>query len=369
MHSAISLRGLTKEFKSAHNQGAASVAVSTVDLEVKENEFLVMVGPSGCGKSTILRLIAGLEEPTSGEVYVGGARMNGLPARDRNVGFMFQGYALFRQMTVAENIGFGLKIERTPASERRRRIEELIALMGLDGLEDRRPDQLSGGQQQRVALARALSRRPKVLLLDEPFGSVDAKVRQRLRADTKKWQRELGIPTILVTHDQREALEMGDRVAVMSEGRFEQIDTPHNVYGSPATPFVGRFIGRANVFQADLGKSWSRLVDDTRLDVMVSPEDISVSPHDNGRPLEDGRVPGTVVGYAFLGRMVRLEVQLTRGGMMTVAVPKQAALADDLSPGKSVAISVGPCRLFPVQPYSTNGQRGSLNNVSDDVDA
>ena len=330
---------------------------------------MVMVGPSGCGKSTVLRLIAGLEEPTSGEVYVGGVGMNGMPARNRNVGFMFQGYALFRQMTVADNIGFGLKIERTPVAEQRRRISELVALMGLDGLEDRMPDQLSGGQQQSVALARALARRPKVLLLDEPFGAMDAKLRQRLRADTKRWQRELGIPTILATHDQQEALEIGDRVAVMNEGRFEQIDTPQNVYDSPATSFVGRFMGRANVFQADLGKSRSRLMDDTPLGVAVRPEDISVFRHPNGRPLEDGKVPGTVVGYTFLGRMVRLELQLASRSMVTVAVPKSETLADDFRPGKSIAISVGPCRLFPVQPYPVNGRASSLSDVSDGVDA
>jgi len=220
MQSALSLRNVTKWFSSSRNPKDRFTAVDNVTLEVGENEFLAMVGPSGCGKSTLLRLISGLEEPTDGEIYVGGRRVDGISTRERNIGFMFQGYALFKYMTVADNIGFGLKIRKTPKKECQHRIEELVALMGLEGLEDRKPNQLSGGQQQRVALARALAPRPPLLLLDEPFGAVDAKVRQKLRKDTKKWQRELKIPTILVTHDQREALEVGDRVAVMNQVPF-----------------------------------------------------------------------------------------------------------------------------------------------------
>ena len=260
MESAISLRNLSKWFASSGNHSDRSVAVDGVDLDVGESEFLAMVGPSGCGKSTILRLIAGLEDPTGGEVYVGGRRVYRLPPRARNIGFMFQGYALFKHMTVADNIGFGLRIRKLPAPERRRRVAELVALMGLKGLADRKPSQLSGGQQQRVALARALAPRPRLLLLDEPFGAVDAKVRQKLRADTKRWQRELGVPTILVTHDQREALELGDRVAIMNQGRFEQIDIPRNIYDHPASQFVARFIGRVNVFSTEPQRGLGRML-------------------------------------------------------------------------------------------------------------
>ena len=260
MQSAISLRSLTKRFVSSSNSEDGCVAVNGVDLDVGENEFLAMVGPSGCGKSTILRLIAGLEDPTAGKIYVNGQRVDLLSPQARNIGFMFQGYALFKPMTVAANIGFGLKIKGMPKKERQDRIAELVSLMGLRGLEQRKPAQLSGGQQQRVALARALAPRPRVLLLDEPFGAVDAKVRQKLRADTKKWQQELKIPTILVTHDQREALEMGDRVAIMNDGRFEQIDTPRNIYDNPASQFVARFIGRVNVFSTELEGGHNRLI-------------------------------------------------------------------------------------------------------------
>ena len=347
MQSAISLRELTKWFPTNGNPHDGCKAVDGVDLDVGETEFLAMVGPSGCGKSTILRLMVGLEEPSGGEIYVDGRSVNGIPPRARQIGFMFQGYALFKHMTVAENIGFGLKIKKMPKKERYQRIGELVSLMGLEGMEDRKPNQLSGGQQQRVTLARALARRPRVLLLDEPFGAVDAKVRQKLRADTKRWQQELKIPTILVTHDQREAMELGDRVAIMNEGRFEQIDTPRNIYDLPASPFVARFIGRVNVFPTEAGASFSRLIKNTALEILVRPEDISIYPWADGQPLDDGKISGTVVRYVFLGRTVRLEVQLRNGKLITVALPKQEALANDLNPGRSVLLTIGSFQVFP----------------------
>ena len=243
MGNAVSLRNLSKRFSSPINPEETCIAVDGVTLEVGDGEFMTMVGPSGCGKSTILRMIAGLEQPTQGEIYVDSRRVDGMPPRLRNIGFMFQGYALFKHLTVADNIGFGLKIKRISKQERRERVGELVGLMGLEGTERQKPEQLSRGQQQRVALARALAPRPRLLLLDEPFDALDATVRQRLRVDTKNWQRELMIPTILVTHDHREALEMGDRVAIMNEGRFEQVDTSQNIYNNPATRFVAQFIG------------------------------------------------------------------------------------------------------------------------------
>ena len=346
MQRALSLRNFSKWFSSSGGFETRCVAVDKVTLDVGENEFLAMVGPSGCGKSTLLRLIAGLEKPTSGEIYVRGRQVDEVQPRDRNIGFMFQGYALFKHMTVARNIEFGLKVRKVPRKVRQQRVEELVSLMGLEGLEGRKPNQLSGGQQQRVALARALAPRPQLLLLDEPFGAVDAKVRQRLRADTKKWQRELKIPTILVTHDQREALELGDRVAVMNKGRFEQIDTPRNVYDRPASEFVARFIGRVNVFRTKLEEDFDGLPKEAQFEVMVRPEDISIRPWDNGRMLEEGRVLGTIVGSAFLGRTVRLEVQMKNERLVTVALPKHEALANNLSPGRTVALSMNTCQVF-----------------------
>ena len=347
MQSAISLKGLTKWFASTPNSATKFLAVNEVDLDADKEEFLAMVGPSGCGKSTILRLVAGLEKPSAGGIYIDGERVDHLPPQARSIGFMFQGYALFKNMRVVDNIGFGLAIKMVPKIEQQRRVGELVSLMGLEGLEDRKPHQLSGGQQQRVAYARALAPRPRVLLLDEPFGAVDAKVRQKLRADTKKWQRELKIPTILVTHDQREALELGDRVAIMNEGRFVQVDTPSNIYDRPASPFVARFVGRVNVFFTDPGERFSRVTNTTELEIMVRPEDISLYPWNNGLPLEEGKLLGTIVSYVFLGRTVRLEVQLKSGKLVTVALPKSEALSRDLNPGKSVILTIGSCQVFP----------------------
>ncbi len=349
MDSALRLRNVTKCFFSDRSDEDRTVAVDEVTLDLGETEFLAMVGPSGCGKSTLLRLIAGLEELTGGDIFLGGEKVDTTPARARNIGFMFQGYALFKHMTVVDNIAFGLKIKKVPKKERERRVEELISFMGLDGLSDRSPDQLSGGQQQRVALARALAPRPRLLLLDEPFGAVDAKVRQRLRADTKKWQRELKIPTILVTHDQREALELGDRVAVMNEGRFEQIDTPQNVYDTPVSEFVAGFIGRVNVFRAELNGTSGGHTQVKQFSVMIRPEDISIHPHITEQPVKDHRVFGTIVTSAFLGRTVRLEVQPRSGGVITVALPKHEALANSLGPGQQVSLDLGNCQVFPSQ--------------------
>ena len=356
MPSALTLNRLTKAFGGSHAPRDTVLAVSGVDLDVGENELLAMVGPSGCGKSTVLRLMAGLEAPTSGSIYMGDQRVDGLPARARNIGFMFQGYALFKHMTVADNIAYGLRIKKVRGDERRRRTGELVSLMGLEGLEGRKPGQLSGGQQQRVALARALAPRPKVLLLDEPFGAVDAKVRQRLRADTKRWQRELRIPTILVTHDQREALEMGDRVAIMNEGRFEQIDTPRNIYDHPASPFVARFIGRVNVFATAIDGAFGRVVKETDFEVLVRPEDISVHQVNGGSERDGGRLVGTIVNYVFLGRTIRLEVRLKNGRVVTVALPKHQAIGGELEPGRNVALAMGAFQVFPSSEGA--GKRG-----------
>jgi ABC-type Fe3+/spermidine/putrescine transport system ATPase subunit len=330
--------------------------VEGIDLDVGAQEFLTMVGPSGCGKSTILRLIAGLEEPTAGDVFIDGQRVNDVSPKDRGIGFMFQGYALFSHMTVAENIEFGLRVRKVPSRQRRERVAELVSLVGLDGLESRKPSQLSGGQQQRVALARALAPQPRLLLLDEPFGALDAKVRQRLRVDTKRLQRELKIPIILVTHDQREALELGDRVAVMSHGRFEQIAIPAEVYDNPQSEFVARFIGRTNIFQTELEEDHILFTKGTRLDVMVRPEEILVSALPE--PLtEMPTMVGTITEYSFLGRSVRLEVTLTNGTICTVALPKGEALKKDLALGSPVSLEITACHAFLQEDgaYAGNG--------------
>jgi len=372
MTTAITLRNLSKRFPDPRRPEGWFTAVDSVDLDVRPEEFLTMVGPSGCGKSTILRVISGLESPNSGDIFIAGERVNQLSPKDRNIGFMFQGYALFKHMTVTENIEFGLKLRKVPPSKRRTRVADLISLVGLEGLEARRPRQLSGGQQQRVALARALASEPRLLLLDEPFGAVDAKVRQKLRVDTKKLQRELKVPTILVTHDQREALELGDRVVVMNHGRFEQIATPTEVYDNPQTEFVARFIGRTNVFQTVLEEDHSILPKGTRLNVMVRPEDVLVSALPDPSGSQTPTLVGTITDYSFLGRTVRLEITLTNGTLCTVALPKADALKKKLGLGGLVSLEIAACHAF-LQGDGANSPNGSENqeairsDVSDKV--
>ena len=374
MTSAITLRNLSKRFPDPRQPEGWFTAVDNVDLDLGPEEFLTMVGPSGCGKSTILRVISGLESPTEGDIFIAGERVNQLSPKDRNIGFMFQGYALFKHMTVVENIGFGLKLRKVPSSKRQKRVDDLISLVGLEGLEARQPRQLSGGQQQRVALARALASEPRLLLLDEPFGAVDAKVRQKLRVDMKKLQRELKVPTLLVTHDQREALELGDRVVVMNHGRFEQIATPSEVYDNPQTEFVARFIGRTNVFQTVLEKDHSILPKGTRLNVMVRPEDVLVNalPGPSEPQPPTPTLVGTISDYSFLGRTVRLEITLTNGTLCTVALPKGDALKKKLGLGGLVSLEIAACHAF-LQDNGANSSNGTgnqeaiRNDVSDKV--
>src|SRR5688500_15427266 len=223
--------------------------VHKFDLDVQRGEFVSFLGPSGCGKTTTLRMVAGFEIPTAGAIKIDGRDITGLRPNQRNVGMVFQSYALFPNMTVADNVAFGLKIARKPASEIRSRVEEMLKLIKLPQLGERYPYQLSGGQQQRVALARALAHKPKVLLLDEPLSALDAKIRVSLREEIRALQRTLGITTIFVTHDQEEALSMSDRVVVMNEGRAEQVGTPFEVYNQPTTRFVANFVGTLSVLK------------------------------------------------------------------------------------------------------------------------
>jgi len=235
----VTVSGLVKRF-------GPVTAVDGVTLEVADGELLAVVGPSGCGKTTLLRLIAGLEQPDAGRVLIQGRDVTALPPERRDVGFVFQQFALFPNMSVAGNVEYGLKRRGVPRAERARRVQEMLAMVGLSQLAGRRPDQLSAGQQQRVALARALAPRPKTLLLDEPLSALDAAIRTRLREELRETQRRLGITTILVTHDQEEALAIADRVAVMNAGRLEQVGTPWELYDRPQTVFVAGFIGRGN---------------------------------------------------------------------------------------------------------------------------
>jgi putative spermidine/putrescine transport system ATP-binding protein len=306
-------------------------AVHDFHLAADRGEFVSFLGPSGCGKTTTLRMIAGFEQPTAGTITIDGNDITRKPPNQRNVGMVFQAYALFPNMTVADNIGFGMKVHRKPAADIRKRVGELLELINLPDRGGRYPYQLSGGQQQRVALARALAIEPSVLLLDEPLSALDAKIRVSLRQEIRAIQRQLGITTVYVTHDQEEALSLSDRVVVMSEGRVEQIGTPFEIYNFPATPFVASFVGTLNLVQAtvaDAGTGTLSIEGQTvqtakpittarageNFTLALRPEGIDLGP---GRESENHLV-GAVQDVNFLGSIVRIRVLV--GTATTIAL-------------------------------------------------
>jgi iron(III) transport system ATP-binding protein len=307
----LSLRHLTKRF-------GAVTAVRDVSLEVAEGEFVCFLGPSGCGKTTLLRIVAGLETPDAGQARLRGADLLALPARRRNFGMVFQSYSLFPSMTAARNVAYGLECQRRSRADIDRRVREMLALVHLDSEADRYPHQLSGGQQQRVALARALAPEPAMLLLDEPLSALDAKVRESLRGEVRDLQRALRITTIMVTHDQDEAMEMADRIVVMNGGGIEQAGSAEELYQRPATRFVAEFIGRMNVLQLDdhagdaptLAGAPIRLHSEkpgpVRL-VGLRPEDVEVV--EAGAPA-DNQVTGTVEKAVYLGSVTHVTLAL-----------------------------------------------------------
>ena len=323
--SFLELAGIQKRF-------GATVAVADFNLQVERGELISFLGPSGCGKTTTLRMIAGFEEPTAGRISVDGTDVTNRPANRRNVGMVFQSYALFPNMSVADNIGFGLRVRKMPDDQVRRRVAALLELMHLPDKGKSYPWQLSGGQQQRVALARALAIEPQVLLLDEPLSALDAKIRVVLRHEIRAIQRELGITTVYVTHDQEEALSLSDRIVVMSEGRVEQIGTPFQVYNFPSTAFVASFVGTLNVLDATVvdaasgqltvaGQSISTgrpLIGagapGATLPIALRPEMLSI-----GADGQANAVSGTVEDVTFLGSIVRIRVRIDGGGPLVSA--------------------------------------------------
>jgi putative spermidine/putrescine transport system ATP-binding protein len=301
-------------------------AVEDFNLDVARGEFVSFLGPSGCGKTTTLRMIAGFEKPTSGTITVDGKDITYKPPNQRNVGMVFQSYALFPNMTVADNIGFGLKVRKRPKAAIAKKVAELIDLMSLGGRADRYPWQMSGGQQQRVALARALAIEPEVLLLDEPLSALDAKIRIVLRKEIRSIQRQLGITTVYVTHDQEEALSLSDRVVVMNEGRIEQLGVPSEIYNFPTTAFVASFVGTLNlvtgrVIDPGAGRlsvdgqevRTSKAVTDVgangRVTLALRPEGIELGEGESG----ENQLHGTVEDINFLGSIVRIRVKVGDG--------------------------------------------------------
>ena len=315
----LELSGVQKRF-------GASAAVQNFDMAVARGEFVSFLGPSGCGKTTTLRMIAGFEKPTAGTITIDGADMTSRPPNQRNIGMVFQSYALFPNMTVAQNIGFGLRIRKLDAESIRQRVDEMLDLINLTGRGGRYPYELSGGMQQRVALARALAIKPQLLLLDEPLSALDAKIRISLRNEIRAIQRQLGITTVYVTHDQEEALSLSDRVVVMSDGRIEQIGTPSEIYNFPSTAFVASFVGTLNlviagVIDAASGRlsldgqevRTSKAVTDVPADQLVTlalrPEGIALGEGEPG----SNRLHGVVEDINFLGSIVRIRIRLGEG--------------------------------------------------------
>ena len=270
-------------------------------LEAKHGEFLTLLGPSGCGKTTTLRIIAGFEKPDSGEVYFGDQLINDVPPYERNIGIVFQDYALFPHMNVFENIAFGLRMRRIPRAEMERKVKHALEIVGLEGFEKRYPEQLSGGQQQRVALARALVIEPRVLLLDEPLSNLDAKIRERLRGEIRRIQRELGITTIYVTHDQEEAMAISDRIAVMNVGTVEQVGKPLELYYKPKSEFVAKFLGLSNILElkakngrAEFGSMVFNVGITGSVRIFFRPESVFIEEGEEGEVLDYELLPGRI---------------------------------------------------------------------------
>ena len=334
------------------------VALDNIELDIPTGELVALLGPSGCGKTTLLRIIAGMESADSGHVKFAGEEATHLHARERNVGFVFQHYALFRHMSVFENVAFGLRVkprsERPPEAEIRRRVMDLLKLVQLDWLAERYPSQLSGGQRQRIALARALAVEPKVLLLDEPFGALDTKVRKELRRWLRRLHDEMHISSVFVTHDQEEALEVADRVVVMNQGRVEQIGTPDEVYSNPASPFVYQFLGNVNVFHSRVHGHWAEVGRDAAGEVAAETDPKGeamafVRPHDID--IERGPVAGgieaTVVDVHAIGPLVR--VDLTHDSeLIEVELTRERAIVLDLVRGQQVWLKPRQVKVFSV---------------------
>ncbi|MCP8883999.1 ABC transporter ATP-binding protein [Devosia sp. XJ19-1] len=307
-----------------------TTVVKGVSFDFAKGEFISLLGPSGCGKTTILRMIAGFETPSRGSITVDGENITAIPPNQRRLGMVFQAYALFPNLNVGDNIAFGLKVAGIGRDERRTRVEEMLKLIGLPGYDKRFPYELSGGQQQRVALARAIAPRPRLLLLDEPLSALDAKIRVSLRQEIRAIQRELGITTVFVTHDQEEALSISDRIVVMNAGDIEQLGTPHDIYNRPATRFAATFVGQLNTLparisdaaagQANLGGRTitlpglpSGIVNGAEIGLAIRPEMLSPVP----RAESDISLDGTIHDVSFLGSVVRLRVDL-QGTMVNV---------------------------------------------------
>src|SRR5215467_2681403 len=372
MAGAITVQGLTKSFGTFR-------AVDDVSFEARAGEITALLGPSGSGKSTVLRMIAGLEQPDAGSIWVGEEEHTGKTPQERRLGFVFQHYALFRHMNVRQNVEFGLKVRKTPKSDARSRVDELLDLVGLGPFGDRYPDQLSGGQRQRVALARALAPRPEVLLLDEPFGALDAHVRQELRRWLDGLHRELGVTSLLVTHDQEEALELASAVVVMRRGRVEQAAAPVDIYNRPATPFVAGFVGASNVvrgtvehgglhFGGPVVAAADNVPDRADAQAYIRPHDVLLT-HTPG----ERSFPVTVERRSNLGWVSKLQLRLADSQVIFAELPNDEL--DSIEEGDRVHASLRNAKVFSLDaadPPSGHGDGGpgqAVLHTSDEGEA
>lgn len=340
---SIVVNNITKKFGDV-------TAVNSVGFHIQEGELVALLGPSGGGKTTVLRMIAGLEMPTSGDILINGKRVNDISVQKRNIGFVFQNYALFKNMTVFKNVAFGLKIKKWKKADQETRVAELLELLELKGLEKRYPHQLSGGQRQRVAIARALAPKPSVLLLDEPFGAVDAKIRQELREWLVRLHHDLNVTTLFVTHDQEEAMEVSNRIVIIARGRMEQIGTPREVYEHPANEFVARFIGVMNVLECEVKNQVGRVgemefalpgVADGQVRLGFRPYAVQIS-----TDLSQYAFRAVLRHTFFLGVMLRLELELPSGLTVRARITKEDYNRIGLQDDQEVSFQIRQIRLL-----------------------
>jgi len=344
------------------------VILDELNLDIKDKEFITLLGPSGCGKTTTLRLIAGFLEPDSGDILFEDKIINGVPAYKRQVNTIFQRYALFPHLNVYENIAFGLRVKKMPEKEIKEKVEEMLTLVNLKGLEKRNISTLSGGQQQRIAIARAIANHPKVLLLDEPLAALDLKLRKDMQKELKKIQEQLGITFIFVTHDQEEALTMSDRVVVMDNGKIQQVGTPQDIYNEPQNAFVADFIGESNIVDGVMLKDFSvrfsgqtfvcldkGFDENEDVDVVVRPEDVDIVPTDKGM------LTGIVTSVSFLG--VHYEIIVDIGGFKWMIQTTDEHFVDD-----EVGLYIEPDAIHIMKKSEYSGKYGDYSTYSEEME-
>jgi sulfate transport system ATP-binding protein len=361
-------RNMSIELKNVSKHFGKVSAVENISFAVPEGELIALLGPSGSGKTTVLRLIAGLETPESGGIFVRGAQVNALPVQKRNIGFVFQSYALFKHMTVLGNIAFGLKIKKWPSQRIKDRVEDLTTLLDLHGLLERYPHQLSGGQRQRVAIGRALAAGPDVLLLDEPFAAVDAQIRQELRQWLVRVHQDLKLTIVFVTHDQEEAMEVADRIIIFSKGRVEQIGSPQEVYEKPINEFVARFVGVMNVLELEVRGGFARreelefpahgMTDGQKMRIGFRPYAVQVSADSSTY-----RYRAILRRTYFLGVMLRLEMELPSGLVIRSRMSKEDYARLGLDDGRTISFQIRAYRILSKEDEPLGAEVATAHEV------